>query len=63
MRALVRGLASSFAAAQTLEPAAAGQGIVLAAARAQHDAYVQLLRSLVRSVTEVPADDKHPGAS
>lgn len=61
MRALVRGIARSFAAAETMEPAAAGHGILLEAARAQHEAYVRLLRSLVRSVTEVPADDKHPG--
>lgn len=61
MRALVRGVAASFAAALTLEPLAAP--IVLDLARAQHEAYVRLLAGLVQSVTELPADDKHPGTS
>lgn len=59
IRALVRGLASSFpncvTSAAPLEP------IMLERAHQQHNAYVALLKSLASSVTEVPADDHHPG--
>ena len=60
MRALVRGLATSFANAVTMEPLA--NPISLELAQQQHDAYIQLLKQLLPGgVTELPADDKHPG--
>ncbi len=60
MRALVRGLAASFASAVTMEPLA--EPISMELARQQHDAYVKLLKQLLPGgVTELPADDKHPG--
>lgn len=60
MRALVRGLAASFANAVTMEPLASP--ISLELARQQHDAYTQLLKQLLPGgVTELPADDRHPG--
>ena len=60
MRALVRGLAGSFASAVTMEPLA--EPISLELARQQHEAYVQLLQQLLPGgVTELPADDRHPG--
>lgn len=59
MRALVRGLAASFADALTMEPLK--EPINLQLARQQHQAYVELLRRLVSSITEVPADDTRPG--
>lgn len=60
MRALVRGLAASFANAVTMEPLA--NPISLELARQQHNAYIQLLKQLLPGgVTELPADDKHPG--
>lgn len=60
MRALVRGLAGSFASAVTMEPLA--EPISMELARQQHEAYVQLLKQLLPGgVTELPADDKHPG--
>lgn len=59
MRALVRGLATSFANAVTMEPLA--NPISLELAQHQHDAYIQLLKQLLPGgVTELPADDKHP---
>ena len=59
MRAVVRGLASSFADAVSSHPLPVP--IAIDTAQAQHETYVQLLRSLVRSATELPADHKHPG--
>eukprot|EP00887_Chlorella_sp_A99_P007778 scaffold20.g7778.t1 len=59
MHALVRGLAGSFADAITGEPLE--EPIDLELARQQHDSYVEVLKSLVSSVTELPADDAHPG--
>lgn len=58
MHALVRGLAGSFADAITGEPLE--EPIDLELARQQHDSYVEVLKSLVSSVTELPADDAHP---
>lgn len=60
MRVLVRGLASSFTSALSSAPLCVS-AISLELAHQQHDAYVGLLQRLVRSVTEVPADERHPG--
>uniref|UniRef100_A0A383VRP9 Uncharacterized protein n=1 Tax=Tetradesmus obliquus TaxID=3088 RepID=A0A383VRP9_TETOB len=43
-----------------MAPAAEQQAISMAAAEEQHQAYVQLLRTLLQDVVEVPADDAHP---
>lgn len=61
MRALVRGLARSFQDSIKMAPAAEQQAISMAAAEEQRQAYVQLLRTLLQDVVEVPADDAHPG--
>lgn len=61
MRALVRGVAASFAAqALSMQPRAVP--ICLDAARQQHGAYVALLRRLLGddSVLQLPADDAFP---
>jgi hypothetical protein len=44
-----------------MAPAAEQQGICMAKADEQRQAYVQLLRSLLHDVVEVPADVAHPG--
>ncbi|WIA20297.1 hypothetical protein OEZ85_006129 [Tetradesmus obliquus] len=43
-----------------MAPAAKQQAISMAAAEEQRQAYVQLLRTLLQDVVEVPADDAHP---
>jgi hypothetical protein len=63
MRALVRGLAKTFQDSIKMAPAAEQQPISMAKAREQQQAYVQLLRSLLQEVIELPADDAHPGKS
>ena len=60
MRALVRGLASTFATA--ICSGAPAEPISLELARRQHQAYIDLLcRLLPGGVVELPADDRHPG--
>lgn len=58
MRALVRGLASTFADAICIESPV--QPIDVQLAQQQKHAYVELLKSLVHEVIEIPADNKHP---
>ncbi|KAL4447533.1 hypothetical protein ABPG75_004752 [Micractinium tetrahymenae] len=59
MRALVRGLAGSFASAICSGPLA--EPISLELAQWQHQAYIALLRKLLPGgVVELPADDRHP---
>jgi len=62
-RALVRGLASTFANAITSTPLA--EPIALDIARQQHQGYTDLLRRLLgaENVHELPADDRHPGVA
>jgi hypothetical protein len=60
MKAIVRGLASSFVQAISSQPAAR---ISLQAAQQQHSAYVQLLKGVLgrENVHELASDEKHPG--
>lgn len=59
MRALVRGLPPSFVHAICSESPV--EPIDLKKAQQQRHAYVELLRSVVQDVIEVPADGRHPG--
>jgi hypothetical protein len=63
MRALVRGLARTFQESLKMAPASEQKTIDMAKAHEQQQAYVQLLRSLLPDVIEVPADHAHPGES
>jgi len=59
--AIVRGVSSSLPA-EALRMHSDGPSIDLARARAQHDEYVRVLRSLVPSVIELPAEEGLPDA-
>lgn len=58
VKALVRGLASSFEHAIKMAPSA--EPIIMGQAYKQQEQYVSLLKSLVDQVIELPADNKHP---